>query len=272
MLLVGGHSGLVRLSGNLKTTLSLCQKSSCALLALVDPHLSAYREIKRLAGEQLEGTLGEKEGDERIREVLATIPQEVGTKVAYLHGSEIHSLSLSAILLCCFCLESYVNTLAYFLFKEADLLGLIRQGNENSAEVIIDAIARMTIREKWKTVGRLKHDRGFDTSRPPFQDFQVLFRFRDDHVHDRVMERGSTDSATGYNKKFPEDLIHPLDLGHALYAAETYWGMVEEVHRLTAVPRAEFHRHYNLAPWLDETHRRELMETATRYRKVLEPR
>ncbi len=272
MFLIGGHSGLVRLSDNLKTTLSLCERSSCVLLALVDPHLSAYREIKRLARDKLEGTLGEEEGNNRIREVLTTIPDEVGGKVAYLHGREIYSLSLSAILLSCFCLESYVNTLAYFLVKEADLLGLIRQGNENSAEVIVDAIARMTIREKWKTVGRLKHDQGFDTSRPPFQDFQILFRFRDDHVHDKVMEWASTDSATRYNKKFPEDLIHPLDLGHALYAAETYWGMVEEVHRLTAVPRADFHRHYNLAPWVDETHRRELMETATRYREVLEPR
>lgn len=267
MLLPGGRSGLVRLSDSLKIALDLCERSSRVLLTLVDPYLPTYRESQWLTRAQVEGRLDPEEGSQRIREVLSTIPDDVATKVAYLHGHEVHSLSLSAILLSCFCLESYINTLAYFLFRDADLLGLIREGHENSAEVIINAIARMTIREKWRTVGRLNNDRGFDASRPPFQDFQILFRFRDDQVHDKIVEWGSAESSKRYNGKFPEDRLGPLDLGHALYAAEAYWGMVQEVHRLTEVPQADFHRHYNVKPWLDDKHRQALIDTAKNYRR-----
>src|SRR5437867_2022236 len=103
MLLAGGRSGLVRLSDSLKTALDLCDRSSQTLLALVDPYLPTYRESQRLARDQREGRLGLEEADQRIRQVLSAIPEEVGTRVAYLHGHEIHSLSLSAILLSCFC-------------------------------------------------------------------------------------------------------------------------------------------------------------------------
>jgi hypothetical protein len=252
MLNKGGHSGLVRLSDSLKTTLSLCARSSWDLLQLVAPQLSAYRESQRLAGEALAGDIDQSEANSRIREILATIPDEVSHKAEYLQGHEIHTLSLSAILLSCFCLESYSNTLADFLSQNADF-------------------PRMRIREKWKTLGTLRNAKGFDQSRPPFQDFHILFRFRDDHVHDKVIAWGSENAKNPYNGKLPVAAFGPLDLGHALWAAETYWGMVQEVHRLTAVPETDFHRHYNLRPWLDEGHHEELRRIATAYRKAGEP-
>lgn len=267
MLLAGGKSGLVRLSDSLKTTLELCEASTINLLQIAEPYQPIYREIQRLARDQLDGKIAPDEGDRRTREALQGIPEAVGFKIAYLAAHEIHSLSLSSVLLSCFCLESYVNTLAYFLFNEVDLLGLVRGGNKSSAEVLIDAIARMSIREKWRTVGRLKDARGFDPSRPPFQEFQILFRFRDDQVHDTVVEWGLSESSRRYNGKFPEDGIGPLDLSHALFAADTYWGMVQEVHRLTGVPQADFHRHYNVSPWLNESRRKELARMAKKYRE-----
>jgi hypothetical protein len=120
-----------------------------------------------LAARALAGTLDQDEANSRIREVLSGIPDEVSQKAVYLQGHEIHTLSRSAIFLSCFCLESYINTLAYFLFQEADLLSLISHGHKSSAEVLIDAIAQMTIREKWKTVGKLRDAKGFDPSALP---------------------------------------------------------------------------------------------------------
>ena len=265
MLLDGGRSGLVRLSDSLKTTLNLCEASTVNLLRIVEPYHHLYRESQRLARDQLDGKLDSDEGDRRRREVLDGIPEEVDFKVAYLAAHEIHSLALTSVLLSCFCLESYVNTLAYSLFKEVDLLGLVQTGNKNSAEVLINAVARMSIRDKWRTIGRLKDERGFDSSRPPFQDFQILFRFRDDQVHDKVVEWA--ESSKQYNGKFPEDGMGlSLDLGHALFAADTYWGMVQEVHRLTTVPQTDFQgQFFNVSPWQDESRRNELARTARKY-------
>lgn len=268
MLLNGGRSGLVRLSDSLKTTLNLCEASTVNLLRIVEPYHHLYREIQRLARGQLDGKLDSDEGDRRTREVLEGIPEEVGFKVAYLAAHEIHSLALTSVLLSCFCLESYVNSLAYSLVKEVDFLGLMQTGNKNSAELLINALARMSIRDKWKTIGRLKDERGFDSSRPPFQDFQILFKFRDGQVHDKVVEWGSSESSKQYNGKYPEDGMGPLDLGHALYAADTYWGMVQEVHRLTTVPQTEFQGHFNVSPWRDEARRNELARTARKYRET----
>lgn len=267
MLLAHGKSGLVRLSDTLKTMLDLCKTSTVNLLRAAEPYQHLYREIQHLAGDQLDGKLNLDEGESRIKKVLEGIPKDVRFNIAYLAAHEIHSLALSAVLLSCFCLESYVNTFAYFLFDEGDLLGLVRGGNNASAEILIDAVARMSIRDKWRTIGRLKDDRGFDESCPPFQDFHILFKFRDDQVHDKIVEWGSSESSKRYNGKFPDDGL-VLHLSHALFAADTYWGMVQEVHRLTNVQQAGlqgFQRHYNVSPWTDESRRQELARIARKY-------
>lgn len=268
MLLAGGRSGLVRLSDSLKTTLELCEASTSQLLRIVEPYHHLYREIQRLALDQLAGKLDSDEHERRTREVLDGIPEEVQVKVAHLAAHEIHSLALTSVLFSCVCLEAYVNTLAYFLVNELDLLGLIKTGNKHSATVFVDAVAGMSIRDKWLTIARLKDERGFDRSCPPFQDFQILFKFRDDQVHNKVVEWGSPKSSRPYNGKLPEDVIPPLDMGHALFAADTYWGMVQEVHRLTKVPQPVFQEHWNVSPWKEESRRKKMAQTAAKYRKA----
>lgn len=263
MLLEGGHSGLVRLSDSLKTTLTLCAKASLELVSLITPHIASYRELRRLGAMAMAQPAPPAGAVAQAKAVASQIPLETAQRVAYVGAHEVHTLALSGVLLSCFCLESYINTLAYYIFREADLLSLLRQGHGTSAEVLMDAIARMQVRDKWATVGKLTHPQGFDSSRRPFQDFQILFRFRNDQVHDKVINWGSSTSKDPYNGKLPNDLT-PLELKHALFAAETYWEMVEEVHRLTSVPAAEFHRHFNLRPWADNTHHDDLRAVSAR--------
>jgi hypothetical protein len=54
--------------------------------------------------------------------------------------------------------------------------------------------------------------------------------------------------------------------GSPLFAADIYWNMVQEIHRLTGVDAGVFHRHYNLKLWFDEGNRRSLHNLAARYR------
>lgn len=268
MLLSGGKSGLVRLSDSLKTLLDLCEASTLKMLRLAEPHMAAYRQVQQLAKQHLAGKIALSDDNREMLDALKSVPPDTQRELMYLQAHEIHSLSLTCVLTSCFCLESYVNSLAYFLFNEADLLGLIRSGNESSSEVLIDAISRMTVRDKWQTVGRLKQGQGFDPARLPFQDFNVLFRFRDDQVHDKVVEWGKLDPQKRYNGKLPDGVTEPLSLEHALFAASTYWSMVQEVHRLTGVPQTDFHRHYNLAPWLNETRPREIEQIVGKVRTL----
>lgn len=262
MLLAGGKSGLVRLSDNLKMLLELCERSSKKMLRVAEPHMPAYRQLQQLAKQNLAGKLALSDDNREMLDALKGVPDDTQLELARLQGHEIHSLSVSCVLVSCFCLESYVNTLAYFLFNEADLLGLIRAGNKSSAEVVIDAISKMSVRDKWQTIGRLKNSAGFDAARSPFQDFNVLFRFRDDQVHDKVVEWGGGDPKKRYNGKLPDGVAEPLGLTHALFAAGTYWSMVQEVHRLTGASQSDFHQHYNLAPWTNNARRQELESTA----------
>lgn len=49
---------------------------------------------------------------------------------------------------------------------------------------------------------RLTGDVGFDKSKAPFQDFQILFTFRDDHVHDKVVPFSDDRARKRYNGRF----------------------------------------------------------------------
>jgi len=227
-----------------------------------EPHFSRAREIARRVEQ---GKVNTDQADEQIRQILASIPLEVANTGAALQG-QLYGQALSTVLMCCFSLESYVNSFAYFLIKESDFLGLSKSGRESSAEAVLDAIDRLSTREKWETIGKMGSAIGFDRSRTPFQDFRSLFNFRDDNVHDKAIPYSEDRAAKRYNKKFPDPVFGSLDLGHALFAADVYWNMVQEIHRLTGVDAEVFHRHYNLRPWFDDENRRSLQELAVRYR------
>jgi hypothetical protein len=258
-------SGLVRLYDAVKIGLQLCGETSAKVLAIYsqgEPHFSRAREIARRVEQ---GKVNTDQADEQIRQILTSIPLEVANTGAALQG-QLYSQALSTVLICCFSLESYVNSFAYFLIKESDFLGLSKSGRESSAEAVLDAIDRLSTREKWETIGKMGSAIGFDRSRTPFQDFRSLFNFRDDNVHDKAIPYSEDRAAKRYNKKFPDPVFGFLDLGHALFAADVYWNMVQEIHRLTGVDAEVFHRHYNLRPWFDDENRRSLQELAVRYR------
>ncbi len=268
MLFPETNSGLVRLADTVKGGLRYCARTTKTLLDLASPYSEYLRRQRAIAAAALAGKLPYDAAEEEIKKLLSHIPTEVGARLAHL-DLEQSDHARTTVLMCCFCLESYINSLAYFLFKEADLLGLIRAGRAMSADVLLDAIEQMTVREKWRTVGRLGSSEGFAAGQPPFQDFSILFKFRDDVVHDKVVEMGE-DRARRYNNKLADPVFGRFHLGHALFGARTYWGMVVEVHRLLGVDMASFHRHYNLKPWSDEEERAVLEGLADRYSKSLE--
>jgi hypothetical protein len=105
--------------------------------------------------------------------------------------------------MCCFCLESYVNSFAYFLIKDADFLGLAKSGRESSAEAVLDAFYRSSTREKWETIGKMGSTMGFDRSRTPFQDFRSLFNFRDDMCTTKLSLTARIEQSNVTTRNFP---------------------------------------------------------------------
>jgi hypothetical protein len=264
-------SGLVRISDAIKVTLRSAAFTTRELLENFGHHENAIRTAQALA--RRAQSVGGAELDEvhgQIIQVLKAVPQDVALRGVGLQ-SELHSQVLTAVLLCCFCLESYVNSLAYFLFNETDFLGLMRGGHGASAELLMDAIERMSTREKWRTISGLKGSDGFNRASAPFQDFVILFNFRDDHVHDKVVDHADNRPRTRYNGRFPDPVSGLLTLSHGLYAARTYWAMVNEIHKLLGTDPNSFHRHYNLAPWTAEGERVELEKLAGLYQRKLGP-
>ncbi len=266
MLFPKNYSGLVRLADSVKSGLRYSARAMSRLLEVADPYRPVLHEQQRIASEALAGRLPWEEADQQIERLLQSVPREVGLQMALL-DMEQGDHARSTILMCCFCLEAYINSLAYYLFKEINFLGVVQARRETSAQVLMDAFERMSVREKWRTVARLGSPTGFDPGRAPFQDFLILFRFRDGVVHDKVVEYGK-DREKRYNGKLPDPVLGHFHLGHGLYAAQTYWDMVLEVHRILGLDMRDFHRHYNLMPWTDEDERQSLHRLLERYLKT----
>jgi hypothetical protein len=165
-------------------------------------------------------------------------------------------------------MESYINSLGYHLLKEKDILKLSSNASASTVDAFLDAIDRMSTLSKWETLSRLKSDTGLDPSRSPFQDLKILFRFRDDHVHDKVVSYGEDRSTKRYGGRLPDPVVGLLDLTHAIYACDCYWNLVAEIHRLVGIAQQDFHRHYNLSPWFDGTFEKELRHKAELYARI----
>lgn len=267
MLFPENYSGLVRLADSVRSGLRYSARAMTRLLEVATPYKEVLHEQQRIASEALAGQLPYEEADQQIKRLLQSIPPEVGRQMALL-DMEQGDHARSTIIMCCFCLEAYINSLVYYLIKEIDFLGLVRAGRETSAEVLLNAIERMSVEDKWCTVARLGSSTGFDKGRAPFQDFLILFRFRNDVVHDKVVKYGKNREKERYNGKLPDPVLGHFHLGHALYAAETYWDMVLEIHRILGVDRRDFHKHYNLMPWSDEDEHQSLRRLVERYLKI----
>lgn len=248
MIFAEGRSALVRLSDGIKSGLLDCQETAEQLLALYHKVFPNGRPVSTADALELS----------REDAILGVALQ-----------GKLHTRSLTTIVTTCFCIESYINSLSYFLLKERDLFGLIRGGYGSTAELLFDSVEKLSTPEKWDTVAKSKGGSGFDRSRAPFQHLKYLFNFRNDVVHDKVGEYGITPSKDRYGSKLTDPALGLLQLDHVLFAATTYWSMAEAIHEMIDLPAREFRRHYNLSPWTNDQMHKDLREVALAYRGVL---
>jgi hypothetical protein len=265
MLFADGASALIRLSDALKVSLSVLEQTTRDAVALMESQAEPVREAQRLAKEVL---AGRSTADPLVP--LGSIPKDLIGRVVVLQ-TRIHAQALNIVLLSCFTLEAYINSFAHFLLNDYDFLGLLRDGRKASAQVLYEAIERLSPKDKWNDVRRLTSGTEFDPSKRPWQDFKIVFAFRDDHVHDKVVPYSEERATKRYGGKLPDPVGGVLDLGYALYAATTYWDMVTEIHALSTVPMKEFHRHYDPSPWPSQDFARGAELLAKCYRIALHP-
>lgn len=269
MLFSEKKSALVRLSDCIKLGIGNCLDTTNHLIELHSKYEEPLRITRTIARDILEDRIPAEDGDKKILEVYKNIPDEDARKAVSLLG-RLHSECLSVLLNCCFALESYVNSLGYHLLQEKDYLGLFRAGHDATAEVLIDAIEKMSTLTKWETIGNLKKGKGFDRSKSPFQDLRILFNFRNDIVHDKVADYSDDRDVKRYNKKLPDPVFGFLTLRHVIFAADTYWGMISEIHHILGTDMKEFHRHYNLKPWFNDDFEKEVRNASASYARVAE--
>ena len=254
MLFRSHKSALTRLSDTLKIGFDECARTTEELLEYSRRYGSVFASLQALGGRHPAGDISADDLEAQARKALEAIPEPERLTGAQLQQI-LHTQVLSVLLNTCFCLEAYINSLVFFL-AERGYPGL------DSA-----ALAKMGTLDKWEAVGELGGS-GFDTSRAPFQAFKILFRFRDDHVHNKVVPL-SKDLGAQYGGRFPDVVVGFLDLGDALQGGEVYWSMIAEVHQLLSVPPQEFQRHYDLTPWGGEQRRGTLERLANAYRRTV---
>lgn len=259
-------SALVRLSDCIKIGLTECENESRNLIEMHRKYAGPLRELRELARRQDSGDLSHEEAVGKMKEVNSKIPKSEALRVIYSKGA-LSSKAFSVVLNCCFCLESYINSLAYHLFHESDFLGLIRNGHDITSDILFEAIEKMSPPEKWETFGKLRSASGFDKSRTPFQDFRWLFNFRNDIVHDKATDFDAERSRKRYGSKLPDPVFGFLDLSHANYAPGIYWSMIEKLHSQLKIEMKTFQKHYNLSPWFNEGDKVSVLKTIKEFKE-----
>ncbi len=269
MLFREKKSALVRLSDCIKLGIGNCFDTTNDIIALHVKHKDTFQKSRMIAKDILEDRIPTEEGEKQLLELNKKISEEDARRGVYLQG-RLHSESLSVLLHCCFALESYVNSLGFHLLQEKDFLGLFQAGHEATAEVLIAAIEKMSTLTKWETLGKLKKGKGFNRSTSPFQDLKILFNYRNDIAHDKVVDYSEDRENKRYNNKLPDPVFGFLSLKHVVFAADAYWGMIAEIHNILGTDMNEFHKHYNLTPWFNDKFEQEARYASESYDKVTE--
>lgn len=277
MIFQDGHSGLVRLSDCLKAGVGNAFETARAIILFYQKYADELRGMREI-GERHKNDYEIRA--EALREEVFAISDKIPDaerRGVLSRQYRLHSEVLGVILTSCFTLESYINSLGYYLLRERDIIGLVRNSTSNAADAFLQAIDKMSTLNKWKTIANLKSKVGFDTAISPFQDVKILFQFRNDHVHDKVVDWDETidpdkkNAKKLYNGKLPDTFGELLTLSQAVYACDTYWKMIIKIHELVGVPAEEFHQHYNLKPWFDEGFENQVRQTSEQYMKVVTP-
>jgi hypothetical protein len=269
MLFSDKKTALVRLSDCIKLGIGSCLETTEELIGLHAKYRVQFHKMREIAKAILDGRIYTDEGDKKLAEINKNIPKDDAIRGVSLQG-RLHSESLSVLLNSCFALESYINSLGYYLLRQKDILGLFNSGHDATAEVLVDAIEKMSTLTKWATLGKLNKGKGFDMSKSPFQDLKILFNFRNDIVHDKVADYSNDREGRRYNKKLPDPVFGFLTLRHVVFAADTYWGMIFEIHKLIGYDMNEFHRHYNLKPWFNDDFEERVRKVSTSYANINE--
>lgn len=269
MLFREKKSALVRLSDCIKLGIGNCFDTTNDIIELHQRYKETFQKSREIARDILADKISAEVGEKQLLELNMNVPEEDARRGVYLQG-RLHSESLSVLLNCCFALESYVNSLGFHLLQEKDFLGLFQAGHEATAEVLIAAIEKMSTLTKWETLGKLKKGKGFVRSTSPFQDLKILFNFRNDIAHDKVIDYSDDRENKRYNNKLPDPVSGFLSLGHVIFAADTYWGMVSEIHNILGTDMNEFHKHYNLKPWFNDTFEQQARDVSELYSNVME--
>lgn len=262
MIFQKGRSALVRLTDSVKMGLEVCGEHSNRAIEAYEKYAEPLAQMRAAALAAERGEVTAAEAIASAKKIGAAIPIEAAQGAILLQGA-LHNQVLATIVMCCFAMEGYANTLAHFLLAE----GLVTGTGKVAIEGLIGPNERNRVGEKWLALGGIAGKK-FDTSRRPWQDFAILFKFRDAHAHSKVIEWSTDVSKTEFGNKLPDPVTGSLTLEHALFAAETYWAMVEELHALMNVDHAAFARHYALTPWLSDKRRKELREVAKRYAQL----
>jgi hypothetical protein len=251
-------SGLTRLSDTVKLSLDSCAATTRQYLDLWERYREPNQKMRVLALKIMEARSDIPYMDE-LRELAHELPGSVLLEFKRL-TAVIHTQALSAILLVCFTSESYANSFAHYLGNRSVVIP--QEGNSRPFEWL-PPIA------KWLRLASLGQAPALDPGRSPLQDLQTLFRFRDDHVHDRPVELSSDRRSTYGGGKLPDPIGGLLDLGHANFAASAYWAVVARLHEALDMPQEEFQRQYNVSPWLSARHRDSLESLASAYREAI---
>jgi hypothetical protein len=141
MLFRQRKSVLARLSDCLKLGLADCEAEAKHVISLHRKYAVPLAEIRRLADLALSAGLPLDTAEAELGKASASIPSGVAQE-AVVAREVLHTRVLSVVLNCCSCLESYINALAYHLFHESDVLGLIREGHNDRPSLRLLSLCR----------------------------------------------------------------------------------------------------------------------------------
>lgn len=260
MLFGNSRSALVRLSDCVKLDLHSCATTTTQILGLYEKHEFSFRRARKIAMRAKKREITDEAAASEIEKILQSVPADVADEGVRLQGI-LHSRALSSILISCFLIESYANSYAHYLLGD----GSVTEEQKSKLTSSFGKGEKTRTQEKWAILGAID-GRAFNRAKSPFQDFVVLFHFRDDIVHDKPVQWG-VNRVERYSGRMADPVLGHLALKDALFAADTYWALVNELHQLTHSAQ-EFHGHYNLKPWIDEEHHQNFLALAAQYARM----
>lgn len=258
-------SGLVRLSDCIKHGVFNIAQETEELNKVIVSQNSQLQYQKEVLAKVEKGEIDSGQAIELIKTNGMSI--EAATRGAALQ-SAIHNQCLTTILSTCFTLESYINSFAYYLSKQHGPKGRLNGTKLPYSE----EFKNLSTVNKWIKVVKISTGIDYQTDAVdnPFGDLNILFKFRNDHVHDKVVSMSNDKSSSRYNGKLPDPVFGLLDIYHVLFAVDTYWYLIKWVHRQIGVSQEEFHMHYNLSPWISSEMEKEIRNIAATYNGFIE--